>query len=65
MGMADTYEWPTEIRLQLSRDAEPQLTCWLCGRQNTTMTYQWLLGGRRTVAGVHAECVKNMKQTTR
>ncbi len=58
MGMAGAYAWPKELRLPLTVEKDMDLTCWICGRDKTDMTFTWRLDGRRTVAGVHAVCVE-------
>ena len=61
-GMADIFEWPTEIVLKLEKDSSDKLlTCWLCGRLDCDMTTTLRLGGERRTIGLHAVCVKGMK----
>jgi hypothetical protein len=61
MPMADVYEWPTRVVLELNQDQDPELSCFLCGGSSTDMSFDTLLGGTRTTRGVHAECVKGLR----
>ncbi len=59
--MSDVFEWPSRIVLELEKEDDEQLTCWLCGRFNCDMSTTIRLGGERRTIGFHAGCVKGMK----
>ncbi len=65
MGMAEVYEWPTVLSFPLTREKHPlaELTCWLCNRDDTDMTFTWGMDGRRVMAGIHAKCVKLLQES--
>lgn len=63
MSMADVYEWPKQLVLDLEKDDDAgDLNCWLCHKDKPNMTFTFRLHGSRHIAGLHSECVRTVNE---